>query len=155
MKIEKFVVDQMSSYSKMLEEEWNLWDRTDAGVESNEVKEVVGEDFSLPMAIWSIEAYYSPDLSLCFRLRTPDGAYMLLFANEVVDCIHFLVSDSNDGIYFNIQDVRGHKIQTDSAQVEAHLKYILSVEKRKKIQRKDRDDTAKKRKSRKRRKRHG
>ena len=150
MRIEKVTDDRKPSFFKKLEEEWNLWDAIeDAGFESNEVKEVLGQELSHPKTIWSIETYYSSDHSLCFRLRTPYGASMLLLASEVIDCIHSLVSDSNDGIYFNVQDGQGHQIQTDSDQLKAHLEYIISVEKRKMGQRKGRDATSKKSKRRK------
>jgi hypothetical protein len=84
-----------------------------------------------PTISWIIQALYDTRHSLCFKLKTPDGAYMLLDASEVMESVLILVNDDADETYFQIEDVEGNILSADSDQVEAHLAYILSMESRK------------------------
>jgi hypothetical protein len=93
-------------------------------------KKVVSTDAYL----WSIEVYYALLKRLLFKLRTPDGAVMLLHDNEVVDSIRILLEDDEDieHLQFQIHDVEGNVIHADSYQVESHIIYLVSFEKSKK-----------------------
>ena len=86
-----------------------------------------------PPISWIIQAIYNNWQELRFKLKTPEGAYMLLYAEEIIDCVLILVDDDDDdgSAYFQIEDLYGNILFADCDQVEAHILYIISTETRK------------------------
>lgn len=80
---------------------------------------------------WMVQALYDTRHSLCFKLKAPEGAYMLLEASEVLDSVLLLVDDEDGEAHFEIEDIDGNVLSASSDQVEAHLAYIVSTESRK------------------------
>mmetsp|Transcript_11546 Transcript_11546/g.27792 ORF Transcript_11546/g.27792 Transcript_11546/m.27792 type:complete len:104 (+) Transcript_11546:792-1103(+) len=56
---------------------------------------------------------------------------MLLYADEIIDCVLILIEDDDGSTYFQIEDLHGNIFFADCDQVEAHLLYIISTETRK------------------------
>ena len=89
------------------------------------------EERNPPMVTWIIHSLYDSWHDVRFKLQTPEGAYMLLFADEIIDCVLILINDDDGSAYFQIEDLHGNILFADCDQVEAHILYIISTETRK------------------------
>jgi len=92
---------------------------------------VTHEDSAPPEVTWIIQAMYNNWHDLQFKLKTPEGVYMLLYADEIVKCVLILVEDDDGSAYFQIEDLYGNILFADCDQIEAHILYIISTETRK------------------------
>ncbi|CAJ1953534.1 unnamed protein product [Cylindrotheca closterium] len=89
------------------------------------------ESCTPPPISWIIQAIYSARHDLRFKLKTPQGAHMLLYADEIIDCVLVLIDEDDGSAYFQIEDLYGNILFADCDQVEAHILYIISTETRK------------------------
>lgn len=85
-----------------------------------------------PPITWIIQAIYNSSRKLRFKLKIPQGAYMLLHVDEIIDSIRILIDDDDGTTYFQIEDIHGNIFFADYDQVNAHILYIIgSTESRK------------------------
>ncbi|KAL3943660.1 MAG: hypothetical protein SGBAC_002280 [Bacillariaceae sp.] len=89
------------------------------------------EEYTPPSVNWFIQVFYNARHDLRFKLKTPHGAYMLLYADEIIGCVLVLMEVNAESAYFQIEDLRGNILFADCDQVEAHLLYIISTETKK------------------------
>ncbi|CAJ1969214.1 unnamed protein product [Cylindrotheca closterium] len=89
------------------------------------------ESYTPPPISWIIQAIYSARHDLRFKLKTPQGAYMLLYTDEIINCVLVLIDEDDGSAYFQIEDLYGNILFADCDQVEAHILYIISTETRK------------------------
>jgi hypothetical protein len=75
---------------------------------------------------WLIDANYNVADGLTFKLHTEGGAYMKLCADEVIDSVKFLISDSDDpSMKFLVKSVDNRFSIVDSTKVVDLLEAIL------------------------------
>ena len=84
-----------------------------------------------PSIAWHIEAFYNRNRRLCFKLKMPCGAYMILYSNEIINSIKAILDETTGTMILKLRSVEGHLILLESSQVLVKLKKLIKAETRK------------------------
>jgi hypothetical protein len=119
---EGLVVDDQESQCSLTED---FWESTSDDMMTIEQEHIEMPLKSEPNIAWSIEAQYDRDQSLCFKLKLPGGAYMLLLETEVLDSVGALLEDDMENVLFQVQWVDGQSMLVEPTQVIAKVSEMI------------------------------
>jgi hypothetical protein len=133
------LVDDQESECSLAEDCWETTS-DDMNVDQEKQKMPSSEKKAEPNIAWAIEAQYDRYQSLCFKLKLPGGAYMLVLEGEVLDSVGALLEDDMENVFFKVQGVDGQSMLVEPSRVIAKVSEMIDNEPRNKCRLEVRDE---------------